>query len=281
MPSEPVNASRESATWDSKGASADWLGLAVIPAGTFAMRDARSESSRQVSLLSFQIGETPVTQAQWNTVASRVDSTIPPFSDSSPLAPAHPVTWFQAVRWCNAASTASGLSPAYEIHGREVEWRVDAPGYRLPTEAEWEFSCRAGTLGATYGALPDIAWTAQDDVSGPQNVGLKNSNAFGLFDTIGNVWEWCWDYMDTARYADYRSLRGGGWADREWSCRASVRRGSAPDAALEDVGFRVARGAVGEVNAHSAQGWSREADSRRADIRGPLPMGWTPLRRGQ
>lgn len=86
-------------------------------------------------------------------------------------------------------------------------------------------------------------------------------------------------YADTARYADYRSIRGGGWADPAWNCRASVRRGSAPDAVVEDVGFRVARGAVGESRAQSAQGWSADAERARADIRGPLPIGWTPLRR--
>ncbi len=71
------------------------------------------------------------------------------------------------------------------------------------------------------------AWTAADQVDGPQDVARKAANPFGVFDMIGNVWEWCWDYADSARYGDYRSLRGGGWADREWSCRSSVRRGSA------------------------------------------------------
>mgnify|MGYP002757651132 FL=1 len=93
---------------------------------------------------------------------------------------------------------------------------------------------------------------------------------------LGNVWEWCWDYADPARYGDYRTLRGGGWADEPWSVRASVRRGSAPDAVLEDVGLRVARGPVGTEG--SAQGWSHEDDVDRASIRGPFPMGWTPLK---
>ena len=253
--------------------------LVAIPAGAIEMRDARSESSRHVALLPFEIGRTPVTRAEWDAVsADSVAAAGRALPHASPRAPAHPVTWFEAVRWCNAASAAAGLSPAYAISGREVEWRVDALGYRLPTEAEWELSCRAGTSGPTYGALEDVAWTASDEVSGPREVGLKQANAFGLFDTIGNVWEWCWDYADTARYADYRSLRGGGWADKAWSCRASVRRGSAPDAVLEDVGFRVACGPVGEANSHAAQGWSREADRSRADIRGAVPVGWTPLR---
>ena len=78
------------------------------------------------------------------------------------------------------------------------------------------------------------------------------------------------------RYGDYRTLRGGGWEDEPWSVRASVRRGSSPDAVLEDIGLRVARGPVGTGG--KAQGWSHEADRERAAIRGPLPVGWTPLR---
>lgn len=203
--------------------------LAPIPAGTVEMRDARSDSTRQVSLCPFRIGQTQVTQGDWGAV-SPTDST-----GRKPEVPAHPVAWFDAVQWCNNASAASGIGPAYTVRGREVIWDVSSDGFRLPTEAEWEWSCRAGTPGPTYGPLQDIAWTAADQVAGPQEVARKMANAFGLFDMIGNVWEWCWDYADTARYGDYRSLRGGGWADRGWSCRSSVRRGSAPDAAARSI----------------------------------------------
>lgn len=89
--------------------------------------------------------------------------------------------------------------------------------------------------------------------------------------------EWCWDYSDPARYADYRVLRGGGWADKHWSVRASVRRGSMPGAQLDDVGFRVTQGRAGEAGTHAGQGWSQRADADRATIGGPLPIGWTPL----
>ncbi len=246
--------------------------LVAIPAAVFVVRDARTDSSREVSVSPFEIGRTAVTVAQFSALA---DSTVVP--GRSGQAPAHPVTWFDAVRWCNAASAAAALAPAYEFRGRETHWDVAAEGFRLPTAAEWEWACRAGTAGATYGPLSEIAWTAADEVPGPQEVAGKLPNDFGVFDMIGNVWEWCWDYVDTARYADYRGLRGGGWADPSWSCRASVSRGSAPDAVLEDVGFRVARGAVGEFGAEAAQGWSAEADRRRAQVRGPLPPGWTPL----
>lgn len=208
----------------------------------------------------FEIGRTTVTR------------------DDGSGVPLHPVTWFAAVEWCNRASLEVGVRPAYVISDRTVVWDVSADGFRLPTEAEWEAACRAGTTSPTYGPLDEIAWTSADGVEGAQGVAQKAPNAFGLFDTIGNVWEWCWDYADTARYGEYRSLRGGGWADEAWSCRASVRRGSAPDALLEDVGFRTARGAVGERGADSAQGWSATADVERAAISGPLPVGWTPLR---
>jgi sulfatase modifying factor 1 len=243
-----------------------------IPGGSITMRDARTGGSREVRLQPFAIRATPVLFSEFARAADATDMTA-----SSP-APAHAVTWFAAVRWCNDASLAAGLTAAYAVDGRAVAWDPGSDGYRLPTEAEWGFACRAGTTTPAYGPLDEIAWSAADGVDGTQDVALKKPNDFGLYDTIGNVWEWCWDYADTARYGDYRALRGGGWADPAWSCRASVRRGSAPDAVLEDVGFRVARGAVGEPGALEAQGWSAAVDRERADIRRPLPIGWTPLR---
>ena len=204
---------------------ADLPPVISIPAGRIELRDARSGRSRQVSLRAFEIGRTPVTAAEYRAVAdgprpreaSETVTPAPPPSQpdgSDADVPVHPITWFDAVRWCNAASTTAGLEAAYVVEGRDVAWNVAAGGFRLPTEAEWEFACRAGSPGATYGPLVDIAWAAADEVDGPQPVARKAPNDFGLFDTLGNVWEWCWDYADTARYGDYRSLRGGGWADR-------------------------------------------------------------------
>ncbi|WP_246669958.1 formylglycine-generating enzyme family protein [Arthrobacter zhaoguopingii] len=258
---------------DFPAAPAGAVPLVLVPGGTLEMRDARSGSFRAVTLVPYSIGRTQITVAEWAQASGS-----PEAPERAGLVPVHPVTWFDAIRWCNNLSSRTGIRPAYTISSREVTWDVGADGYRLPTEAEWEFACRAGTLTPTYGPLPDIAWTAADRVEAPRQVALKAPNAFGLFDMIGNVWEWCWDYADTARYGDYRTLRGGGWADKAWSTRASVRRGSAPDAVLEDIGFRVARGAVGEPGAREAQGWSAAADRRRADITGPLPIGWTPHR---
>lgn len=180
--------------------------LLHIPAGEVVLRDARREETRTICLNSFELSAQPYCSA-----AAR-----------SPLTP---LAWFEAIRLCNDLSNRDGLDLAYTIEGRSVQWRTEADGYRLPTEAEWEYACRAGTSTPTYGHLQRIAWTSLDNVDAPQPSGTKEPNAWGLQDMLGNVWEWCWDYADPARYGDYRSLRGGGWVDEPWSVRASVRGG--------------------------------------------------------
>lgn len=270
--------------------------LRPVPAGRIDAVDARTRTRRSVTLESFHVARTPVTAGQYAAVLAADPArprprVAPPTGgrsgrsgagqDRTPRerddVPVHGVTWFEAVRWCNAASRVAGLDPAYRVEDRTVRWDVRSAGYRLATEAEWEHACRAGTRGAHHGPLGAVAWTAEDDLDGPRPVAERLPNAFGLHDMLGNVWEWCWDYADTARYGEYRSLRGGGWADRAWSVRAGVRRASAPDARIEDVGFRVARGAVGEAGVPAAQGWSDAADRDRARVAGLLPFGWTPL----
>lgn len=213
-----------------------------VPAGSITLRDARTKTSRAAELREFRIASTPVT---WGLYSRVLRVRAPEGEDAD--APAHSVSWLNAVSWCNALSVEVGLAPAYDVSDAGVVWDVSADGFRLPTEAEWEWACRAGPTGPHYGPLSDVAWTGADDVAGTQRVGQKEPNAFGLFDTLGNVWEWCWDYSDPARYADYRVLRGGGWADRHWSVRASVRRGSMPEARLDDVGFRVAQGVAARL----------------------------------
>ncbi|WP_082141548.1 formylglycine-generating enzyme family protein [Cellulosimicrobium funkei] len=254
--------------------------LVPVPAGRLDLVDARTRESRSVVLEPFHVARTPVTVGQHRAVLAADPLRPRPEGGLSAIfddVPVHGVTWFEAVLWCNAASRVAGLDPAYRVEGRGVRWDVRSAGYRLPTEAEWEHACRGGTSGPRYGPVGAVAWTADDGGDGPRPVAGRLPNAFGLHDTLGNVWEWCWDYADTARYGEYRSLRGGGWADRPWNVRAGVRRGSAPDARIEDVGLRVAQGAVGEPGVPAAQGWSDAADRARAQVPGLLPLGWTPL----
>ncbi|MFT3859878.1 formylglycine-generating enzyme family protein [Micropruina sp.] len=245
--------------------------LAAIPEGSVRIKDARRKAEREVHLMPFRIGVVPVTVAEFAT--GRCDMA----AHNGLELPATGVRWFDAVAWCNTASQADDLEPAYRFDGDRVRWNAAADGYRLPTEAEWVYACFGGGTRPQYGALVEIAWTAKDDISRPQPVARKKANGYGLFDTLGNVWEWCWDRLDPARYADYRVLKGGGWADPEWSCRSDVRRGSAPDALVEDVGFRVVRGTVAtSADADGGQGWTERGDRERATM-SPLPTGWTPL----
>ncbi|KQZ86127.1 sulfatase-modifying factor protein [Microbacterium sp. Root166] len=242
--------------------------LARIPAGAVALHDARRKVRWSVELEAFGIGVYAVTQEQLAEILG--------IAARHPRRPATDVSWLRAVRFCNAASEWEGLDPAYTFDGEEITWHVDSDGYRLPTEAEWEYACRAGSTGPHYGLLADVAWTSADGVTAPQNVGGKLPNLHGLFDTLGNVWEWCWDLLDPARYDAYRVFRGGGYADDAWSVRASTRRGGAPRMHHEDVGLRVARGGFDTEKA--AQGWSARADAERAAGNGPAPLGWTPRR---
>lgn len=151
------------------------------------------------------------------------------------------MSWLDAILFCNNLSQRGGLTPAYVVNGDDIEWDTTADGYRLPTEAEWEFACRAGTSGPRYGSLDAIAWYRNNCDGRVHEVGGKEPNAWGLYDTLGNVWEWCWDIYDPEVYGTYRVLRGGGWFDEHWSCRASVRRRSHPTYRIDDVGFRIAR----------------------------------------
>lgn len=219
--------------------------LARIAAGTVALRDARTRRSWNEHLAAYEIGLFPVTQAEYTALRAQPNNDNSGETPSARM-PIVDVSWFDAVRYCNALSQHAGLEAAYRFSGAGhdeelVEWNRAADGYRLPSEAEWEYACRAGSTGPRYGKRDDIAWYRENSGERLHEVGQKQANAWGLYDTIGNVWEWCWDFADVQRYGSYRVLRGGGWFDQHWSCRASVRRTSYPGLSIDDVGFRVAR----------------------------------------
>lgn len=203
------------------------------------LSDRRTQRRWSVGISPFELAAVPVTQARYAQVTGGRPSTA--HGDRLPV---EGVSWLDAVRFCNALSGAEGLTPAYGIRGddaQDVEWDASADGYRLPTEAEWEHACRAGTTDARYGRLDEIAWHRGNSQERMHEVGGKQPNAWGLHDMLGNVWEWCWDVYDPEVYGTYRVLRGGGWFDERWSCRASVRRRSHPTFRIDDVGFRLAR----------------------------------------
>jgi sulfatase modifying factor 1 len=209
----------------------------AVPAGIATLADRRTQRRWQVELVAYRIAVHPVTQDQYAAVTGEH-----PSSGRGGHRPVEGVSWWDAVGYCNALSTRDGRAPAYLVDAEEITWDPGADGYRLPTEAEWEHACRAGTTGPRYGPLDDVAWHRGNSGERTHDVGGKQPNAWGLHDVLGNVWEWCWDHYDPEVYGTYRVLRGGGWFDEHWSCRASVRRRSHPTLRLDDVGFRVALG---------------------------------------
>ncbi|MCX4673297.1 formylglycine-generating enzyme family protein [Streptomyces sp. NBC_01381] len=211
-----------------------------IPAGRVTLSDRRTRRSWAVDVAACRIAAYPVTQALY----ARITGLRPSTADGDRL-PVEGVSWWDAVRFCNALSEHDGFTPAYRIDGESdgegIAWDASADGYRLPTEAEWEHACRAGTAGPHYGPLDEIAWYRGNSDERIHDVGGRRPNAWGLYDMLGNVWDWCWDIYDPDVYGSYRVLRGGGWFDEHWSCRASARRRSHPSYRVDDVGFRLAR----------------------------------------
>ena len=202
-------------------------------------------------------GIVPVTQAQWAAVAAKAGLKTDPSHFKGATRPVECVSWYDAVRWCNAASALAGLTAAYRIgQGDEPEVAniPDATGFRLPTEAEWEYASRAGTttrywFGDDEGALPMHGWFRGNSGAETHPVGEKPANRWGLHDVHGNVWEWCDDGKRTysaAAAADPagerlsgRVMRGGSYGNSAVLCRSACRCRRGPDVRDWDQGFRV------------------------------------------
>ena len=209
-----------------------------IEAGTVTIHDRRTERSWTVEVEPFLLSPLQVTR---QAVGEAYGFGVVAEDGFDDVLPATHTSWFEAVEYCNRVSELANLRPAYALtEGEPVVWDRTADGYRLPTEAEWEYACRAGTTGPRYGELDEIAWHRGNSGERVHRGGEKAPNAWGLYDMIGNVWEWCWDVYDADVYKDYRVIKGGGWFDEHWSCRAGVRRRTMPTLRIEDIGFRLA-----------------------------------------
>ncbi|BDM69778.1 hypothetical protein HEK616_32650 [Streptomyces nigrescens] len=228
--------------------------MVAVPAGQVTLSDRRTQRSWTVELAPCQLARYPVTQDVYAQVTGQH-----PSSAQGDQLPVESVSWWDAIRFCNALSQRDGFTPAYRFRAEsdDVAWDASADGYRLPTEAEWEYACRAGTAGPRFGPLDEVAWHRGNSDERIHAVGGKRPNPWGVHDMLGNVWEWCWDIYDAEVYGCYRVLRGGGWFDEHWSCRASVRRRSHPTFRVDDVGFRLAR-----------SGWADAQHSLKAGLPG-------------
>ena len=216
--------------------------LVPIPAGTFMMGSSPQEPGRADSegpqykvtiSKAFQMGACEVTQEQYEAVMGKNPSAC-----KGPANPVEQVSWEEAMEFCKKVSAKTGQ-------------RV-----RLPTEAEWEYACRAGTRtrfnsGDEETDLADSGWYVENSDKKTHPVGQKKPNAFGLYDMHGNVWEWCADWYEE-RYAPaqsvdpqgpstgrYRVLRGGSWHSGPQYCRSAKRYSHAPEERYDSLGFRV------------------------------------------
>jgi formylglycine-generating enzyme required for sulfatase activity len=240
-------------------------GFVFVPGGSFTMGSPANEVGRgvdevqhQVTLSGFYISATEVTQAQYQAVMGNNPSEF-----KGDTLPVEHVSWNDAVAYCNTLSEKEGLSPTYTISGTNVSWNRGANGYRLLTEAEWEFAARGGgaasnslAVNAVYAGsanLNDVAWYSGNSGNKTHPVGQKAANGLGLYDMSGNVWEWCWDWYggySSGSQSDplgpasgsNRVIRGGSWRRDATFVRSANRDIFIPAYRYDDfIGFRVLR----------------------------------------
>jgi len=246
------------------------LPLVLAAGGTFSMGSEDGEADEKpvhrVSVSDFLLGLTEVTQAQYLLVTGFNPSLFTQSAEAL-RQPVERVTWYDAVEFCNKLSIKDGLEPVYVLTGRnpakgypikaaEVTWDRKKTGYRLPTEAEWEWAARGGVLSQgtllAGGEVPEqVAWT-DGTTAGPGPVAVKAANELGAYDLSGNVWEWCADWYGkyTAGEQDnpegplvgvLKVGRGGSWHAAAWNARVTTRSYDNPGARGNNIGFRVVR----------------------------------------
>ena len=245
-----------------------------INGGTFTMGSLTNETGRnddeepqhQVTIKSFYIGKYEVTQKEFREVMGTNPSNFK--GDNLPV---ENVSWYDAIEYCNRRSELERLTPVYMIdktrsdpnnkHSYDnvrwmVTWNRNANGYRLPTEAEWEYACRAGTTTAYNigNSLSTNLANYNNTLNKTTNVGSYVPNPWGLHDIHGNVWEWCWDWFGnysgralidpmgvSSGYS--RVMRGGSWFNTAHNARSAMRGEELPYNRRTDLGFRVVRAA--------------------------------------
>lgn len=253
------------------------LNFVFVHGGTFTMGNTYNGTSsdgllHQVTVSSFYIDKKEVTQQQWFDVMG----TNPSHFTGDPSRPVEQVSWYSAIAYCNKRSMSEYLTPCYTYgeYGTNPDewpagWNVGAHnnftcnfsdnGYRLPTEAEWEYAAKGGALSHNYqysgsNALSTVAWFYGSSSGQTHSTGVLLPNELNTFDMSGNVWEWCWDWYDGSYYntspsinptgpetGSFRVDRGGSWGDGASLCRVSLRNLYTPSGTAVSLGFRLVR----------------------------------------
>ena len=263
--------------WNAELAAEEFV---LVSAGTFQMGSESNEVHRlpdetahSVTLTrDFYLGKTEVSWTTWNRVRDWAiqngynDLGMGTNGFRAPEGEVHPVvgvTWWDAIQWCNARSEMEGKTPVYysdpsftsaSVVRTGYPWvyfNREVDGYRLPTEAEWEYASRAGSDGAEKNLL-DQGWFKENAEKNTHPGGIKEPNALGLFDMPGNAWEWCWDWygeyeLETVRdpigpsEGTTRIVRGGCWMNPAHFGRPAYRHSLATGTFFFTIGFRVAQ----------------------------------------
>ena len=270
-------------------------GMALIPAGSFTMGRTSGDTDADappvsVYVSAFYMAKYEVTKALWDEVRTwglaNGYTDLPVGAGNAEDHPVQRISWYAVVKWCNARSQKEGLTPCYTVssvtykagNSNAVACDWGANGYRLPTEAEREKATRGGSSGqrfpwgdtithsqANYYSSTSFSYDVSQTrgnhptyATGTSPVGSFAANGYGLYDTAGNVWDWCWDWYSGSYYVNgasdprgpasgtNRVLRGGCWENNEFYSRAAFRSGNSPpsDANNHRIGFRTVRSLV-------------------------------------
>jgi len=215
--------------------------MVQIAGGRFMMgdKDEVDAPPHEVVVAPFYMDKHLVTQEHYQKIMGNNPSRWK--ADKNPV---EQVRWSDAVKFCNARSRAEGFQPCYDLETWQCNF--EANGYRLPTEAEWECACRAGTqttyfFGNDNSKLGDYAWFDKNAGGHPQPVAQKRPNPWGLYDVVGNVWQWCNDFYQVDYYqqspqenprgpkeGENKVVRGGAWKFSGDNCRSGYRYNEAP-----------------------------------------------------
>jgi len=255
-----------------------------VQGGTFQMGsnsgDGYEQPVHSVTLSPFYINKYQTTQAEWQTVMTGNNNGISPtpsYFPNNPNRPVERVSWYAAIVYCNRKSIQDGLTPCYAKSGdtdpntwgavptsNNTAWNAitcnwSVNGYRLPTEAEWEYVARGGNQSNNYtysgsNIVGNVAWYYSNSSSQTHDVGTKAPNELGIYDMSGNVYEWCWDWYSSSYYSSspannptgpssgsYRVLRGGSWNSNDYYCRVANRNYYSPGNSYYSLGLRVLR----------------------------------------
>lgn len=234
--------------------------MVFVEGGTFTMGSNNLTSSEfpehRVNVSDFYIGKYEVTQEQFLTVMKKNPSYFKGNPKDYFNRPVESVSWYDAIEFCNKLSMTEGLEQVYQIKGTTVIADFNKNGYRLPTEAEWEFAARdrgkSDTIEAWNRNLNEVSWNGLNSGAMTHPVGLKLPNLLGIYDICGNVSEWCWDWYGNysnefqidpqgPKSGTQKVIRGGSWIVSQGISNLAYRNSGSPKMAWNKVGFRIVR----------------------------------------